>query len=336
MPNSFTKSPYVTILTPVYNEEKSLPLFEQAVTEVLLSRSDYNFKVLFIDDGSTDRSWALILDICLRNPRFQGIRLSRNYGPHIALSAGFAQADGDAIATLACDLQDPPEVVLAFLEQWQTGAQIVWGRRRMREDKTWRIFTSNIFANLIRRFAMPPRSKFTTGSFFLIDRHVAACFRQFHEHNRITFALVAWTGFEQAVVDYDRKARVAGISSWNFSKMMKTMYDTFIGFSFLPVKLITLIGLAVFLFSIALSIYLLLTWWIESPALGWTSLMLLPSLFFGVQFLLMGIMGEYLYRIYTEVVRRPLYFISANTDSYQAKDGNIYRETPTDSDQRYR
>jgi dolichol-phosphate mannosyltransferase len=233
-------------------------------------------------------------------------------------------------------LQDPPEVVLAFLEQWQMGAQIVWGRRRIREDKTWRIVTSNIFAGLIRRFAMPPRSKFTTGSFFLVDQHVAACFRQFHEHNRITFALVAWTGFEQVVVDYDRKARIAGVSSWNFSKMMKTMYDTFIGFSFLPVKLITLIGLTVFLFSITLSIYLLLTWWFESPALGWTSLMLLPSLFFGIQFLLMGIMGEYLYRIYTEVVRRPLYFISANTDSYRLKNGNVYRETPTDSDQRYR
>jgi glycosyltransferase involved in cell wall biosynthesis len=303
----------IVILTPVYNEEAALPLYEQTVRRILLSHPEYEFQVLFIEDGSDDRSWPLILDIATRDPHFQGIRLSRNYGSHIALSAGFALADGDAVATLACDLQDPPQVILAFLEKWQTGAHIVWGHRRSRADASWRKLTSRIFFRLLRRFAMPKGSSFATGSFFLVDRKVAACFRQFQEHNRITFALVAWTGFDQAVVNYDRKPRIAGTSGWNFRKMMKTMYDAFVGFSTLPIRLMTLFGLGLSFLTALLLAYIMSSWLIGEPIRGWTSVMFALTFFFGIQFLLMGIVGEYLYRIYTEVVRRPLYFISART-----------------------
>ena len=317
------RPPRIVILTPVYNEEESLPNFEQAVDKILLSRQDYDFKVLFIDDGSKDRSWAVIRQICSENPRFQGIRLSRNYGSHIALSAGFANADGDAIAILACDLQDPPEVIWEFLEKWRSGAQIVWGRRQSRKDDFWRILPSRIFFRLMRRFAMPHGSEFTTGSFLLVDKQVAQCLSQFHEHNRITFALVAWTGFDQATVEYDRRGRRAGKSGWNFSKMIKTMYDAFIGFSFLPIRLMTLIGIGVSLLTIPLSVYLLLSWLMGNPIAGWTSLMLAIAFFFGIQFLLMGVVGEYLYRIYAEAVRRPLYFISEKTDHSDTSDTNV-------------
>jgi len=303
-------SPRVVILTAVYNEEDSLPDYERKVSEILLSRSDYDFRVLFIDDGSHDHSWEIICEVCKRDPRFQGIRLSRNFGSHTALSAGFAEADGDVITILACDLQDPPEVILEFLKKWEAGAQIVWGRRQSRKDRFWRILTSNLFYRLMRRFAMPHGSQFTTGSFFLVDRRVAECMRQFQERSRITFALAAWTGFEQAVVDYDRKRRVSGVSGWNLSKMIITMYDAFIGFSFLPVRLITLVGIVAFLLTIALAFYLLYSWLTGNPVLGWTSQMMTMALFFGIQCFLMGIVGEYLYRIYAEVVRRPLYFIS--------------------------
>jgi glycosyltransferase involved in cell wall biosynthesis len=316
------KLPRVVILTPVYNEEESLLHFEQAVADLLLSRRDYDFHVLFIDDGSRDRSWEVIQEISERNSRFQGIRLSRNYGSHIALSAGFANAHGDAIATLACDLQDPPEVILDFLERWRSGAQIVWGRRQSRKDDFVRILPSRIFFRLMRRFAMPYGSKFTTGSFLLVDRQVAKCLCQFHEHNRITFALVAWTGFDQATVEYDRRERIAGKSGWNFRKMIKTMYDAFIGFSFLPIKIMKLLGVGVSLLTIPLSAYLMFSWFTGDPLMGWTSLMLSIAFFFGIQFLLMGIVGEYLYRIYAEAVRRPLYFISEKTDHSDTSDTN--------------
>jgi dolichol-phosphate mannosyltransferase len=239
--------------------------------------------------------------------------LSRNYGSHIALSAGFAHASGDAVAVLACDLQDPPEVVLEFLDRWREGADIVWGRRRTRDDAALRVWTSTIFERLIRRYAMPHGSRFTVGSFLLVDRRVAECFRQFEEQNRVTFALVAWTGFDEAVVDYDRRQRSAGRTGWTYGRMLKTMYDAFIGFSFVPIRLMTLAGVGVSLANVPFAIYLIVVWLTGRPLEGWTSVMFALVFFFGLQFLILGVVGEYLYRIYAETLRRPLYFISATT-----------------------
>lgn len=313
--NTNQRRPRVLILTPVYNEEESLPIYVREVKRVLLTPSQYEISILFIEDGSTDRSWEIIQHICKEDRRFQGIRLSRNFGSHIALAAGFDRGDTDIFCTLACDLQDPPDIIIRFLQEWEAGYKIVWGKRRSRMDEGWRIFFSNLFSTMIRRYAMPKGSKFTTGSFFLIDRKVADCFRQFQESNRITFALVAWTGFEQTVVEYDRKKRVAGKSGWNFSKMVKTMYDAFIGFSFMPIRMITFIGVGVSLLAVMLFPYVLFSWIMGNPERGWTSVMASLIFFFGLQFLIMGIAGEYLYRIYAEVVRRPLYFVSEEITS---------------------
>jgi glycosyltransferase involved in cell wall biosynthesis len=311
--------PRITVVTAVFNEEESLPLYEHSVRQILLSHSDYNFEVLFVDDGSRDRSWEIICGICRRDPRFRGIRLSRNFGEHIAASAGFAHVDGDAVATLACDLQDPPEVILQFLAKWRAGARIVWGCRRTRADPAWRRLTSNIFLRLICRFAMPSGSKMTTGGFILIDHAVLDSLLEFEERSRVVFALVAWTGFDQATVDYDRQARVAGRSGWRFSGMIKAMYDVFIGFSFVPVRLMTLSGIAMFLLSMIWASYMVINWLTSHPLPGWSSIMLALALLFGFQFLLMGIAGEYLYRIYTEVVHRPLYLISEKTQSAEGE-----------------
>jgi len=309
----------IAILTPVYNEEMNLQLYEKAVREILFTNGSYDFKVLFIDDGSSDGSWRKITEICSRDARFKGIRLSRNYGSHIALSAGFAHLKADAVCILACDLQDPPEILLEFIEKWEKGAKIVWGKRRTRRDGFFRKAASGLFFRLIRRYAMPRGSMFTTGSFLLVDRTVAECLRLFGEQNRITFALVAWTGFDQEVVVYDRRQRVAGQSGWTFSKMLKTMYDAFFGFSFVPIRIMTIIGVSVFFFSIIFAAYLVVCWYVRHPVPGYTSNMVVITFFFGIQFLLMGLVGEYLYRIYSEVVRRPLYFISEKTET-----GNSY------------
>jgi len=305
--------PSVTVITPVFNEEASLDAYAREVTTVLLNDTDFDFQVLLIDDGSSDHSWATIQRLSAADARIQGVRLSRNYGAHVALSAGFAQATGDAVATLACDLQDPPGTVLEFARRWQEGAQIVWGHRRTRADAWWRAATSRAFERLIRRYAMPEGSRFTVGSFLLVDRRVADCFRQFHEHNRVTFALVAWTGFSQEVVEYDRGERRSGVSGWTWRRMLTTMYDTFIGFSFLPIRVMTLTGVLLALLTLPIAAYLIGGYVTGDTFPGWTSVMLALTLFFGLQFFLMGIVGEYLYRIYAEVVRRPLYFVSDRT-----------------------
>ena len=310
------RNPKVLILTPVYNEAAGLDAYEETVRKALLARADCEVRVLLVEDGSSDDSWAKIRALAARDGRFRGIRLSRNYGSHIELSAGFANlGDADAVATLACDLQDPPEVVSRFIDAWQNGADIVWGRRISRAESAFRVWTSKLFEALIRKFAMPAGSRFTTGSFLLVDRRVADCFARFQEHNRVTFALVAWTGFAEAVVDYHREPRRSGTSGWTYGRMVKTMYDTFIGFSVLPIRLITIAGMLVSLLSVPMAAYLLGRKLVGRPLLGWTSVMLGLTLFSGLQFLMMGVMGEYLYRIYAEVVRRPLYFISSTTDA---------------------
>ena len=165
----------IIVLTPVYNEEDSLHRYIEVVSDVLFQNKDYNFSILFIDDGSVDSSWELICEFSRKEPLlFQGIRLSRNFGSHTAIAAGLEQIENyDAVVILACDLQDPPETILFFLKKWEQGASIVWGKRQSRDDSPWRIVTGQIFSWLMRRFAMPKDSKFTTGSFFLIDKKVA-------------------------------------------------------------------------------------------------------------------------------------------------------------------
>lgn len=306
----------IALITPVFNEADNLKRYADEVKNMLMSRSDLDFFVLFIDDGSSDDSWRLVTEIAKDDSRFSGVRLSRNFGSHIAIGAGFDQLrdDVDCAVILAADLQDPPETVLEFVEKWQDGAEVVWGRRTSRYDSRWRVLASQVFHRMLRRHAMPPGSKFTTGSFFLIDRKVIDAVSQFAETNRITFALVAWTGFEQDVVDYSRRRREAGVSGWSFTDMIRAFYDAFVGFSGLPIKLMERAALLSFFIAAGLAAYLLIAALIrETRVPGWTSQMLLLAVFFGVQFWLIAILGQYLARIHREVVRRPLYFVSDNT-----------------------
>ena len=308
--------PRVTLITPVHNETENLQNYVAEVTETLLNHADMAADVLFVDDGSSDDSWKFIMAIAEHDNRFRGIRLSRNFGSHVAITAGIdnMSPESDAAVVLAADLQDPPATVLEFITRWKAGTDIVWGRRSTRLDSRWRIWTSRLFHGLLKRYAMPKGSQFTTGSFFLIDRKVIQAVSQFDEANRIMFALVAWTGFEQDTVDYARRKRMAGRSGWKFTDMIKAMYDAFVGFSALPIKLMQGAAFISLLAAIVLTVYVLiasLTRGIRVP--GWTSQMLLLTVFFGVQFWLVAIVGQYLARIHREVVRRPLYFVSHDT-----------------------
>jgi glycosyltransferase involved in cell wall biosynthesis len=306
----------VVVVTPVFNEEEGLERYAEDVTRVLLENKETEFRVILVDDGSSDHSWEVISDICARDPRFRGVRLSRNFGSHVALSAGFAHVDPEAsaAATLACDLQDPPETILEFVEKWREGADIVWGERLSRQDSGWKVMTSKLFNRALTKHAMPRGSKFTTGSFLLVDRVVLDCFNQFKEHNRITFALVAWTGFDQVRVPYHRVARTTGTSGWSFPKMLKSMYDAFIGLSTLPIRVMKWAAAIALLIAVILMIYTIaLATLTRTDAPGWASQMLVLAGFFAVQFTLMAIVGEYLNRIYTESMRRPFFFVSRDT-----------------------
>nr|WP_041756886.1 glycosyltransferase family 2 protein [Bradyrhizobium sp. ORS 278] len=305
------------LITPVFNEAANLDRFVDQVSQTLLTATDVDIRLLLVDDGSSDDSWTKIEQICKKNAAFSALRLSRNFGAHLALTAGMdhVSADVDAVATLAADLQDPPEVVLRFFAEWRKGASIVWGRRRTRQDHGWRRLVSTLFENLIRRYAMPRGSKFTTGSFFLADRRVVDCFREMRESARVTFALIAWTGFDQAVVEYDRLSRTAGKSGWTFGRMIHAFYDVVMSFSQMPARLLTFIGLATSALSGAALIYLVGIWLLSEVQPGWTGIMATMTLFFGILFLMLGVISEYLYRILLETKNRPLYFVAQSVGS---------------------
>ena len=306
-------NPIIQILTPLYNEEKCFKIYVEAVERVLLSRLDVEYRCLLVDDGSTDGTWELIQQQCRASPRFRGLRLSRNFGAHAAETAGLDLCDADAVAILPADLQDPPEAIPFFVEAWRQGADVVFGRRRMREDSRWRILTSKVFEALLRRFAMPKGSQFATGGFLLMDRKVVECVREMREANRLIFGLVAWTGFQQAVVEYDRQRRVAGRSAWSIGRMVKSMYDGLIGFSATIPRAVTLLGAFFSILGFILALYFLLNAIFSEPMPGWSTIMVVLCFFFGIVFMILGAICEYLLRIYVESMRRPLYFIAADT-----------------------
>jgi glycosyltransferase involved in cell wall biosynthesis len=306
--------PTVQILTPLYNEEKCFDIYVETVERILLSRPDVDYRCLLVDDGSTDGTWELIQQQCRASPRFRGLRLSRNFGAHTAETAGLDLCDADAVAILSADLQDPPEAILSFVEAWRQGADVVFGCRRMREDSRWRVLTSKMFEVLLRRFAMPHGSKFATGGFLLMDRKVVECVRQMREANRLIFGLVAWTGFRQTVVEYDRQRRAAGRSAWSIGRMVKSMYDGLIGFSATIPRAVTLLGAFFSLIGFIAALYFLLNAVFFATLPGWSTIMVVMSLFFGIVLLILGMICEYLLRIYVETTRRPLYFIAADTD----------------------
>lgn len=314
--------PLISIVTPIFNEGAAVDAYHQRTQEVFVDDEHCRYEFVLVDDGSSDDSWARISMIADADPRVRALRLSRNFGSHTALTAGIVHASGDAVATLAADLQDPPETVLEFVARWKQGARIVWGRRKTRDETAWRVMASSVFFRLIKRYAMPRGSLFTTGSFLLIDRKVVECFKQFPERNRITFALVAWTGFDQEVVDYDRRRREVGQSKWSFSRMLKAMYDTFIGFSEAPARIMTWVGIATSALTVPVLGYLIINWWLTDTVPGWTGIMVLMTAFFGLQFLMMGLVGEYLYRIYSESTRRPLYFVSEHLGDPERASGD--------------
>lgn len=305
--------PRLVIVSPVFNEEATLVRYAETVERVLFAAPDIDVRIVMVDDGSRDRSWEMMVGLSRANGRFQAVRLSRNYGAHVALAAGFDHLpdDADIVGILACDLQDPAETLLEFVTAWRKGADIVWGQRRSRGDEGWRKYASTLLEQVLRRYAMPRHSRFTTGSFLLMDRKVLDCVRQFREQNRVTFALVAWVGFDQTVVPYDRKERLAGRSGWTFGQMVNTAYDVFIGFSPVPAKAMTVLGIGLFATSVLVLVYLLGVWAFTHVQPGWTGMMATMTVCFGILFMMLGITAEYLHRIFVEVKDRPLYFVSA-------------------------
>jgi glycosyltransferase involved in cell wall biosynthesis len=300
-----------SIVVPVHNEEAALPHLHCRLSS-LLERLDGEAEVVLVDDGSRDRSYAMMRSIHRMDARFKVVHLSRNFGHQVAITAGMDLAEGDAVVVMDADLQDPPEVVLEMARRWHEGYDVVYGVRQDRASDNWFKRTSaSVFYRLLRRLTDVdiPRD---VGDFRLVDRRALDAFKEMEEGSRFVRGMFSWMGFRQIGVPYARAARHAGETKYPLRKMLYLAVDGVVGFSRVPLRLalnagLALAALAVFGGMGALLLRVLGVFVVP----GWASLVFLVCFLGGAQLAVLGVLGEYIGRTYEEVIRRPLYIVDA-------------------------
>lgn len=308
----------LSIITPAYNEAENLPLLHERLSTVC-SQAAIDWEWIIVDDHSHDATFAVIGELAKVNPRIQGVRFARNFGAHTAIRCGMQHTWGDCAVIMAADLQDPPETLPALLATWQAGHQVVWAVRGRREgEKASTIGFARLYYFLMRRVIGFTEMPATGADFFLLDRRVIDALCQFNESNVSLMALITWMGFRQGSITYDKQARLHGQSGWNLHKKLKLVVDSVTSFSYLPIRLMAYLG-----FLVALVGFLYAGWVITNaltghPAEGWSSLMVVVLVVGGLQMLMMGVLGEYLWRALDEARRRPRYIIEATLGNSDA------------------
>ena len=305
--------PELSVVIPVYNEEINIiPMYERLLAA--LEENASGLEILYVDDGSTDSSWEKISKLAADDQRVKGLRFARNFGHQAALTAGVDSASGRAVVIIDGDMQDPPEVIPEMVAIWHEGFEVVYGQREEREGETWfKLTTAKIFYRILRGITHV-EIPVDTGDFRLMGPRAVAAFRAMPERNRFIRGLVSWIGFPQTAVKYHRKARQAGETKFPVRKMLRFALDGITSFSFFPLRLATWTGFAVSSFAFLYIIVVLILKATGVSWLGYTSLMASILFLGGVQLLMIGIMGEYLARIFDEVKRRPLYLVGERTD----------------------
>ena len=300
----------LSVVVPCFNEEAVIRETHRGLVAALEKVPELDFELIYVDDGSRDATLKLLRGLQRMDERVRVLALSRNFGQQIAVTAGLQCAEGDAVVIIDSDLQDPPAVILEMLEHWREGVDVAYGLRTEREgETTFKRWTASAFYRLINRIA-DVAIPVDTGDFRLMDRKVVNAFLAMPERDRLMRGMVAWTGFRQEPVPYRRAVRTAGETKYSFRKMLRLAIDGILSFSMVPVRLATYVGfctsgLALLGIAYALGLRIFFDIWIT----GWTLLFIAIVFFGGVQLVFIGIMGEYLGRIYGEVKRRPLYLI---------------------------
>lgn len=305
----------ISIIVPVYyNQDNLLPLYAD-LKEKVLTKLDTEYELIFVDDGSKDKSYEVMKDLAKVDKNIKLVRLSRNFGEHSALLAGLSQCTGDCAVRKAADLQEPSEVILEMIKKYKEGNKVVLAVRADREEPITQKAFSNLYAFLMRKLALHnmPKGGFDT---FLIDRQVIDVVVKMQESNTSLMSQILWTGYETATVPYVRKKREIGKSRWTLSKKIKLVYDSLLSFSYFPIKLITTAGFLSFLIAIILLIVIIykrVTGIIDVE--GYTSIIMIMLLGFGIIMLSIGILGEYLWRTYDAARNRPPYIIEKGDKS---------------------
>lgn len=298
----------LSVVVPVFNEEENIPELYRRLVAVL-EACVRSFEIVFVDDGSRDGTWTLVRELAGSDGRVRGLRFSRNFGHQMAFAAGLDHARGEAVVIMDADLQDPPEVIPDLLVRWRQGCEVVFAIRRARHgESAFKLLTAKLFYRLLKRIT-PVDIPLDTGDFRLMDRRAVEAFRRLGERHRFTRGLVAWLGFRQTGVTYDRAARHAGDTKYPLRKMMRFAVDAITSFSHVPLQLATWLGFAVSALAFAYIVVVLVLKVVGISWPGYTSLMAAILFLGGVQLVMIGLLGEYLGRVYDEVKHRPLYLI---------------------------
>ncbi len=319
--------PTYSIVAPVFNEEETLPEFHRRMAAVM-DALDGPSELVLVFDGSRDRSPQIGRELQAKDPRIKIIDFARNFGHQIAITAGIDYAEGDAVVIIDSDLQDPPEVIHDMVQKWKEGFEVVYAQRRQRSGETFfKLFTASLFYRLIERLASIdiPRD---TGDFRLIDRKVVLVMRQLREHHRFMRGLSVWVGYRQTGVLYDRHERYAGTTQYPLRKMVKFASDAITSFSYVPLQIATSLGFWVSGLALVGMLVVAVLRLLGNDFFYGQATTLVSVLFLGgVQLIFLGIIGEYLGRIYDEVKKRPLYIVrnappkpsNAESDKYVAR-----------------
>lgn len=298
-----------SIIAPIYNEFENLPELHRRVKEVMDSTGE-SWELILVDDGSSDNSTLRIREMAEKDPVIRPVIFARNFGHQIAVTAGLDYSRGDAVVIIDADLQDPPEVILELAKKWKEGYEVVFAVRAEREGETWfKLFTASLFYRLIYRIT-DVKIPMDTGDFRLIDRKVVNVMNNMREKHRFLRGMGAWVGFRQIGVEYKREARFSGVTKYPFKKMLKLALNAITGFSYFPLQMATYIGFIAAGISILAIPVVILERLTGMQAFYGQATTLIAVLFLGgVQLISLGILGEYIGRIYDEVKGRPLYIV---------------------------
>ena len=301
----------ISIIIPAYNEEESLPMLNERLNKLMNSITNYEFEVLFVNDGSRDNTINIIKELRQKDQRICYVDFSRNFGKEIAMIAGIDYAKGDAVIFMDADLQDPPELIPELIKYWEEGYDDVYARRKSRKGETWlKKFTSKMYYIILQKLTRVPIQK-DTGDFRLLDRRCVNALKKLRESQRNTKSMFSWIGYNKKEVLYERDPRIAGSTKWNYRKLIDLAIDGITSFTTSPLRISTYLSIPTFLILFIYLIYVIIKCATRNaPFEAFQAIIILILFFSGIQILLFGIIGEYLGRIFNETKGRPLYFVN--------------------------
>ncbi len=319
----------LAIVAPCFNEEAGLSEFVRRIKSVC-TQLGCAYEIILVNDGSRDRTLPVALELASRDPLIRVVNLLRNFGHQAAVTAGLDVADGDAVVLIDSDLQDPPEVIVGMVNEWKNGADVAYGQRRHRDGETaFKLFTAKLFYRLLRALTKSDIPA-DTGDFRLMDRRVVEVMRSMRERHRFIRGMVSWVGGRQVAVLYDRKARFAGETKYPFRKMCAFAVDAITSFSVVPLRLVTWLALTVIGLAMLAAVAVVIVKMINPNYFipGWPAIIITIAFFGGVQLLALGIIGEYLGRMYESSKARPIYIIE---QVYAQHEGRLTGKPPRSS-----